>query len=913
MTHSPRPRRFTRIFTSVALVAGFIALAPVATSRAAVVSDTNNICPLTVTSGGVTVNSSSVAVTVAGNNCVIQFLAVGTYTVTIPSTVNSVNYLVVGGGGGGASGGGGGGGVLQGSNYSVTPSSTYSVTVGAGGVAGSGGSNFQTNDPISTNGGNSVFSTFTALGGGLGGQGSKSNVAGTGGSGGGAHYDCTSASCAGSGTVGQGNNGSISTHPGYGGGAGGGGAGGAGGNTILTYIGGNGGAGIQSSITGTPTYYGGGGGGGVNNNDNQYVYVNASGSATLNGSTPITGGGGSGGVGGGGRGSSYGYSGGSRGAYANATAGVANTGGGGGGTDPEDLGAGAGGSGVVILSYVASVNQRTITFNSNINSPTTTTQLVTSGLSTQLAGNTFTAAGYVFTGWDTQSGGGGTTYANLANITTTTDTTLYAQWIAGVNHAVTFAANSGSGTMAAQVAGVATNLTPNAFTRSGYTFSGWATQSGGGGYTYSDQGTYSFAADTTLYAQWTVVATTYTVSFFGNGADGGGTNSQSASTATPLTLNGLTRTGYNFLGWDTNYQANSATYVDGQSYSFAASISLYAIWVQQGPQHTITFDSNSATSGSMSAQQATSSTVLSSNGFSKTGYTFLNWNTLANGNGTSYSSSYAYSFAASITLHAIWSQNLTITYSGNLNSGGTAPTSQSYYIGGPSVTIAGNSGALFKTGYILTGWNTASGGGGTSYALGQVNAIVSGSPTLYAQWTGATYAVQYNGNQNSSGSAPNSQSYVYGGATITLATNSGSLFRTGYTFSGWNSQPDGSGTAYSVSATGVSVASDTVLFAYWVALPLNFTVSGVGIYRAVNTLTATPPSSGKVSFFANGKAIPGCKGVQTTGSSGSYSATCGWRPSAHGTNIIYATIISSGTTTRSLPLTVNVSARAGNR
>ena len=43
------------------------------------------------------------------------------------------------------------------------------------------------------------------------------------------------------------------------------------------------------------------------------------------------------------------------------------------------------------------------------------------------------------------------------------------------NHTVTFNANGGTGTMSNQIANVPTALTANAFTRTGYTFSGWNT------------------------------------------------------------------------------------------------------------------------------------------------------------------------------------------------------------------------------------------------------------------------------------------------------------------------------------------------------------------------------------------------------------------------------------------------------
>ena len=485
----------------------FLVIAQPSVAHASVLSDSSSNCQIAVTGSGA-VNSSTVSVTLSGIYCVVQFLGTGSYSATIPLGTASVDYLVVGGGGGGGSGGGGAGGLLQGSNYSVTSGNAYTITVGGGGTGGRGGN--ASGGVDSTNGSDSVFGAITAKGGGAGGQGNK--VAATGGSGGGSRYDCTNVTvgaCGAAGTPGQGSNGAPSTHPGYGGGAGGGGAGGAGGNTILYHIGGNGGNGLSSSITGTPTYYAGGGGGGLNENTNSYCGLNAPGTSDsnyyCNGLTPVLNGGGSGGLGGGGRGSSYGYSGSGQGIRANATAGASNTGGGGGGTDPEDYNAGAGGSGIVVLRYVAALNIKTITFNSNQTPSSTSTQSVTSGISTPLTANSFTRSGYVFSGWNTAADGSGTNYADSANITTSNDLTLFAKWTAGVNKTVTFNANGGSGTMADQVAGSATALTPNTFIRSGYLFTGWNTVSGGTGYSYSDNASFPFTVNATLYAQWSVI------------------------------------------------------------------------------------------------------------------------------------------------------------------------------------------------------------------------------------------------------------------------------------------------------------------------------------------------------------------------------------------------------------------------
>ena len=54
--------------------------------------------------------------------------------------------------------------------------------------------------------------------------------------------------------------------------------------------------------------------------------------------------------------------------------------------------------------------------------------------------------------------------------------------------------------------------------------------------------------------------------------------------------------------------------------------------------------------------------------------------------------------------------------------------------------------------------------------------------------------------------------------------------------------------------------------------------SNTPAYRALNTITATVPLNSKVTFYANSKVIPGCKGV----SSVSTTAICRWKPSTRG-------------------------------
>ena len=86
--------------------------------------------------------------------------------------------------------------------------------------------------------------------------------------------------------------------------------------------------------------------------------------------------------------------------------------------------------------------------------------------------------------------------------------------------------------------------------------------------------------------------------------------------------------------------------------------------------------------------------------------------------------------------------------------------------------------------------------------------------TLYAKWTALpTYAVIYNANDATGGTAPPSQTKIHS-ENLTLAGNSGNLTKTGYTFAGWNTDPDGTGTDYAEGAV-YTLNVQLVLFAKW--------------------------------------------------------------------------------------------------
>ena len=189
--------------------------------------------------------------------------------------VATVDYLLVGGGGAGGSshfgagknlvgGGGGAGGVVTDQSVPLQ-GGTYTIVVGKGGAA-----NADSNWHSGENGGNTVISLAgepvgVANGGGAGGCGSgaAANIAGKDGASGGGASWYEGSGDPGANVEGQGNIGGRSTGYGYGGGGGGAGAPGQDSDTVsAVWLGGAGGDGVESQITGEAIDYAGGGAGG---------------------------------------------------------------------------------------------------------------------------------------------------------------------------------------------------------------------------------------------------------------------------------------------------------------------------------------------------------------------------------------------------------------------------------------------------------------------------------------------------------------------------------------------------------------------------------------------------------------------------------------------------------------------------
>ena len=346
---------------------------------------------------------------------------------------------------------------------------------------------------------------------------------------------------------------------------------------------------------------------------------------------------------------------------------------------PTDLNSGIKTGDVSMTLYAQwKPNTYTIKFNGNGSTSGSTADLsMTYDTAKNLTANGFVKSGYHFTGWNTKSDGSGTSYydkQSVKNLTTTNGgtVTLYAQWDTN-SYIIAFDGNGYTGGTTSSMNmkfDTAKNLNANGYTKTGYKFSHWNTKSDNSGTSYSDKQsvknlTTTNGATVYLYARWTPI--TYTINFYGNGSTSGTTASMSMTydKAQNLNANGFVKTGYKFTGWNTKSDGSGTSYSNQQSVKNLTStdggtISLYAQWTPI--TYTIKFNGNGADSNSSTASMSMTYDIaknLTANGFTRTSYKFVEWNTKSDGSGTSYKDKQSVknlttTDGATVTLYAQW-------------------------------------------------------------------------------------------------------------------------------------------------------------------------------------------------------------------------------------------------------------------
>ena len=184
-------------------------------------------------------------------------------------------------------------------------------------------------------------------------------------------------------------------------------------------------------------------------------------------------------------------------------------------------------------------------------------------------------------------------------------------------------------------------------------------------------------------------------------------------------------------------------------------------------------------------------------------------------------------------------------------SGGTLVTvAGTDFVAGATVTVGG---AVCTSPNVVSATSlTCTTGAGSA---GAVNVVVSNSDSQSGTLTSgftyvavATYSVAYNGNTSTGGSVPTDGNTYANGASVSVLGNSGTLVKTGYTFNGWNTAADGSGTAQSAASTFTMGGAAVTLYAQWTLIP-TYSVT----YNANTSTGGSVPTDG--ATYANGATV----------------------------------------------------------
>ena len=466
-----------------------------------------------------------------------------------------------------------------------------------------------------------------------------------------------------------------------------------------------------------------------------------------------------------------------------------------------------------------SANANNLAYNANGGNGAPSLMVATTDSSITVSATVPTRSGYTFTGWNTEANASGTAYASGVSFTMpATHLTLFAQWTSTV-YQVSYDANAGSGAPTPQTGPFLSNLNLSGVTptRMGYTFLGWGSSADGSGTNYAAAGSFSIPSqDTTLYAVW--VADINDVYYVLNGGSGGPDAIVSATgTSVTLSLSVPSRTGHTFSGWNTVVNGSGTSYSwDGTTFATSSfvmpgsDVFLFAQWSVNSYQ--VTYGANGG-AGSVPATQIgqyRTSVTAAPNALTRTGWSFVGWNTAANATGVQYAPGGEVLLgAADIALFAEWERNVNALIFDSLG-GENAPTET---FGATGTTVSLPLETPLREGYSFNGWEDSA---RTTHSPGATFTMPVTSVTLFAKWSINSYSLTYNAN-GGNGTTPSSQSITYA-TTATVATTQ--VEKSGYTFSKWNTRADGRGTAYNPSETFTMPASDVTLYAQWNEIPV---------------------------------------------------------------------------------------------
>lgn len=224
------------------------------------------------------------------------------------------------------------------------------------------------------------------------------------------------------------------------------------------------------------------------------------------------------------------------------------------------------------------------------------------------------------------------------------------------------------------------------------------------------------------------------------------------------------------------------------------------------------------------------------------GYRFDGWYTAPNG-GNKYD--FNTPLTNNMTVYAHWIGNgYTVRFTGNGATGGNTPDQAFQYNIGQNLHRNG----FTRDGYTFTGWKRAD--NQQAYGDGQwvtnLTTQPNGIVTMVAQWSANEAHIRYNPNPPAGKTAGGNGTPNWDGHTgDTPAIGGNGWTIDGYTFAGWTTSPDGSGTKYAPGASWTANGTLT-LYAQWTPGQAGLTYDGNGA-----TGGKTDPQPGKTDEKIN--------------------------------------------------------------
>ena len=421
-----------------------------------------------------------------------------------------------------------------------------------------------------------------------------------------------------------------------------------------------------------------------------------------------------------------------------------------------------------------------------------------------------TRAGYNFDGWYTEPVGG--TKVEETSIMPDRDITLYGRW-RNYQHTVAYDANGGTGAPEPQIKSYGTSFYISSVkpVRDGYTFKNWNTKADGTGTSYDSGAYYSRdqnGGTVTLYAQWE--QTTFKITYNLDGGTDPGNPKEYTAKTNDFTLKNPTKTGYTFNGW-----------VESQD-----GLSSQAVIINMNGNVSMTESNGVYTMTQNISGNEFNSVKIQLWDLNLNYITDITHHTTPGTYNVAYTSSLETgTYYISISANGTTRDSQRLCYRVNLEKGRT------YNVGFTIDSFSSTKAVASKFKFYRQGGNV------TSLPVNVIQKGDTGNKTFTANWTPNKYKITLN-NQSATSAGTTAVWYYYNttkvinGATVyyyqdeaaTIPLTNGHTItkpsRTGYTFGGYYTGQNGTGTQY-VNADGIFVnniymtTGNRTLYAYW--------------------------------------------------------------------------------------------------